>query len=46
VKEVHNRGCKPTPDELVACAWQGITREYIREMRKFDSNLNIEELIG
>jgi len=27
-------------------AVQGITPEYIREMRKFDSNLNIEELIG
>src|SRR5712664_259909 len=35
-----------TVDELIGMRVQGITPEYIREMRKFDSNLNADELIG
>jgi hypothetical protein len=33
-------------DELIGMKVQGITPEYVREMRKFDSNVSVDDLIG
>jgi len=47
VKEVRQQGLQPTPDELVGMRVQGIIAGiHSRDAKVFDSNLNIEELIG
>src|SRR6266481_67205 len=35
-----------TVDELISMKMQGVTPEYVREMRAFSSNAGIDELIG
>jgi len=43
---MHDLGLQPNAEELIGMKVQGITPEYVREMRKFDSNASIDDLIG